>query len=154
MRKIRSLTAQSPALVLSALALVFAVGGGAGYAATAATGATAVTRIAFHPLHLVHRWQAGAPTIAQGEPAYGTNGNGIVYLSGWLSRSTPSNGRNGVFAVLPPGLRPSHQEDVTVTTVAGTTASVQIIPNGEMFVFGPNAPQFMSLDGLVFAVNG
>lgn len=151
MRSIKSIAAQSPAVAISLVALVFALGGGVGYAATSTA---QPARISFHILHLVHRWQPGAPTIANGRPAYGTSGNGIVYLSGWLSRPTPSNGANGGFAILPKGLRPSHQEDVTVTTVANTTATVQITPDGLMFVFGPDAPQFTSLDGVSFAVGG
>jgi len=151
MRNIRSVAAQSPAVVISLLALFFALGSGAGYAATAVAGPAKIT---FHALHLVHKWQAGAPTITDGEPAYGTSGNGIVYLSGWLSRSTPPTGASGTFAILPKGLRPTHQEDVTLTTVSDTTAVAQITPDGGIFVFGPNAPQFTSLDGLSFAING
>ena len=151
MRNVRSIASQSPAVVISLLALFFALGSGAGYAATTAAGPA---KISFHALHLVHKWQSGAPTIATGEPAYGTSGNGIVYLSGWLSRSTPSNGANGTFTFLPKALRPTHQEDVTLTTVGGTTAIAQITPDGGIYVFGKNAPQFTSLDGLSFAING
>jgi hypothetical protein len=151
MRNIRSIVAQSPAVAISLVALVFALGSGAGYAATSAI---QPGRISFHALRLVQKWQPGAPTIADGRPAYGTSGNGIVYLSGWLSRPTPPDGANGVFAILPKGLRPSHQEDVTVTTVANTTATVQITPDGQLFVVGPDAPQFTSLDGVSFAIGG
>jgi hypothetical protein len=154
MRKFRSLAAQSPALAISLVALIFAMGSGAGYAANAAGQAGQAGKISFHVLRLVHGWHPGAPTIRTGEPAYGTNGDGIVYVSGWLSRSTPPKGANGTFAILPKGLRPTHQLDVTVTTVANTTATVQITPDGQMFVFGTDAPQFTSLDGVSFAING
>lgn len=151
MSRTRSFIRQSPALAISLLALVFALGGGAGYAAT--TTVRPATTLTFRALPLAHHWQAGAHTIAQGEPAYAADGD-VVYLSGWLSRSKAPKGIQGVFAVLPPGLRPTHQEDITFTTFAGTTALVQITPDGEMFVTGPNAWQFMSLDGVTFTTNG
>jgi len=33
-------------------------------------------------------------------------------------------------------------------------ATVQILPDGQMFAFGPDAPQFTSLDGVSFAISG
>ena len=110
--------------------------------------------ILFHVLQLANGWRSGAPTIAAGAPAYGTSGNGIVYLSGSLSRSTPPTGKNGMFAILPKGLRPTHREDVVVTTIGGTTALVQIAPDGQMLISGLKAAQLTSLDGVCFAVYG
>jgi hypothetical protein len=110
--------------------------------------------ILFHVLQLANGWRSGAPTIATGAPAYGTSGNGIVYLSGSLSRSTPPTGKNGMFAILPKGLRPTHREDVVVTTIGGTTALVQIAPDGQMLISGLKAAQLTSLDGVCFAVYG
>ena len=150
MSRTRSFIRQSPALAISLLALVFALGGGAGYAATTTQPGTTLT---FHALPLAHHWQPSAHTIAQGEPAYAVDGD-VVYLGGELARSRAPKGIQGVFAVLPPGLRPAHQDDITVTTFAGTTAAVQITPDGQMLVFGPNAWQFMSLDGVSFTING
>jgi hypothetical protein len=157
MRTIRSFVAQSPAIAISLAALVFSLGGGAGYAATVATQSEKIT---FHRLHLIHQWHPNAMTRAGQTsglgfaPAVGISNEGIVYLSGSLSRSTPDTGANGVFAILPKGMRPAVQQDVTVTTVGGTTAVMQITPDGQLFVFGPNAPEFTSLDGVSFAING
>jgi len=41
-----------------------------------------------------------------------------------------------------------------VTSFAGTTGLVQVIPDREMFMFGSNAPRFMPLDGVFCSVNG
>ena len=126
---------------------------GPGPDAPAATGQPGP--VSFRVLQLANGWRPGASTIRTGEPAYGTSGNGIVCLSGSLSRSTPPTGSNGTFAILPKGLRPIHQQDVTVTTVGGTTAMVQITTDGQLAISGLNAARRpISLDGVCIAVDG
>jgi hypothetical protein len=152
MRRLRSLTAQSPAIAIALVALVFSLGSGAGYAAS--TVAAQPTRVTFRALHLRHGWESQFGTIRAGKPAFGVNGSGVVYLSGDLDLKGGHNtGAKGEFAVLPKSVRPSHQLDLTVTTVAGTTAVMQITPDGVMFIFGDNAAQFTSLDGISYPLD-
>lgn len=151
MRRLPSIARQSPAIVISLVALVFSLGSGVGYAASTASGNP--TKVTFRALHLIHGWRSGDGTIAGGKPAFGVNGTGVVYLSGDLARKGGNSGTNGEFAVLPKAVRPSHQLDLTVTTVSGTTTVMQITPDGIMFIFGNNAAQFTSLDGISYPLD-
>ena len=152
MRRLRSLAGQSPAIAISLVALIFSLGGGVGYAAS--TASNQPTTVTFHALHLMHGWKSQFGTIASGKPAFGVNGTGVVYLSGDIfQKSGHNNGATGEFAILPKSVRPSHQLDLTVTTVSGTTTVMQITPDGIMFIFGDNAAQFASLDGISYPLD-
>ena len=80
MNRLRSLMHQSPAIVISLIALTFSIGGGAGYAASAASTHPAVTKITWHHLSLRAGWHALAAGFHTGHPSY-TVSNRIVYLT-------------------------------------------------------------------------
>jgi len=142
--RIRSLVRQSPAVAISTLALVFSIGGGAGYAASSAHSSP---KIALHKLTLKNGWK---PQTANGvgAPAYGVSG-GVVYLTGGMHQ--PS-GANRKFAVLPAGARPKHELWIGVFSEATTSAFVEILPSGAMFIGGDDRQFFASLAGVSFPV--
>src|SRR5215813_9691179 len=101
MARIRSMVRQSPAIAIATLALVFSLGGGAGYAASSAHSAAA--KITFHKLTLKNGWK---PETANhvGVPAYGISG-GVVHLTGGMHQPSGSVRK---FATLPLAARPKH----------------------------------------------
>ena len=153
MRGLRALRAQSPAIVISLLALVFSLGGGA-YAATALSGrpvesgsllasrdlahgaghAQPQARVSFHALRLLNGWKASGLT---GSPRYAVRG-GIVYLAGGVFQ--PVAGID-TFARLPRGARPAHNLFFTVSVDEGqdTIGTLFISPAGKMVVYSFNA---------------
>jgi hypothetical protein len=137
MRSVRSVLVQSPAVAISLVALVFAMGSGAGYAATTAHSDTA--RIAFHVLGLHSHWQ--------GRLDYGVSG-GVVYLAGSAGNS---QGNHVSMTTLPPGARPTRQLDLTVNLGSLGVGVVQVTPDGQVVVFASgNDFTFVSLDGVEF----
>lgn len=141
MRSFRSMISQSPAIVISLAALVFAAGGGAGYASTAIT--TDTTTITMHALPLGHNWQ--------GKLRYGVN-DGVVYLAGNASKST---GPWTCMTTLPKGARPtSAQLDIPVDLGSDGISTVQVLSTGQVCAFlpPPGGPEFsfVSLDGISF----
>jgi hypothetical protein len=106
MKRIKALASQSPAIVISVIALTFSLGGGAGYAASTATG-QAATKITWHRLSLRGTWKPAAAGFHVGRPAY-TVSNGVVYLTGVAARANQALPLPAVIGVLPRGARPSH----------------------------------------------
>src|SRR5712692_3830750 len=123
MPRLRSFAGQSPAIIISVIALIFSLGGGAGYAATMLNGRQNAPRsiqgsrllnhgtgparlraasLTWHLLTLVNGWKPVARSLHFGRPAYAVSG-GIVYLRGAM-KSGPSL---PVFAHLPRGARPA-----------------------------------------------
>jgi hypothetical protein len=140
---------QSPAIVISLIALTFSLGSGAGYAASvagkpAATVKPAATKIAWHPLALINGWRAEGKASA-GNPAY-TVSNGVVYLTGVADRS---NVKLPVLAVLPKAARPSHNLWFSAFNVL-QTGSVEVESNGDVIVGGDEENVFASLAGVEF----
>jgi hypothetical protein len=166
MARFRSVLAQSPAIVIASVALVFSLGGGAGYAASALHGSQLAShgvaghhaarisagqaapkpvKITFHPLTLIHGWTLFAAT--DGHPSYAIS-NGVVYLSGGMRQ--PS-GTNTEFAFLPKAARPKHTLWIGVfSEAAGGTAFLEVTPSGALFIGGANASFFSSLAGVSF----
>ena len=158
MRRVRALVPQSPALVISMLALIFSLGGGA-YAATAMTRHSAAdpaagsARITLHPLHLLNGWKSAAAAYKSGAPSYGLS-NGVVYLSGGMYQ--PIQGK-AQFARLPARYRPATNLFITVSVAQGLTnfGTLFISPRGVMEVYAPagaNTPvsDFTALSGVSF----
>jgi hypothetical protein len=145
MKSLRSVAAQSPAIVISVLALILSVGGGAAYAATSASRAPAIV---WHKLALIHGWKSSQGQYDTGNPSYSIS-NGVVYLSGSLHTA----GTDTEFAVLPKGARPTHDLYITVYTVDDTTGTLYIGANGEMEAYSPtaaDAEDFTSLAAVSF----
>lgn len=140
MRSIRSMISQSPAIAISLAALVFAVGGGAGYAST--TISSGPTTVTMHSLPLGKNWH--------GTLRYGIN-DGVVYLDGNASKST---GSYTCMTTLPKAARPaSSQIDITVN-LGDAIGTIQVLHTGEVCPFGPPPGgaefSFVSLAGISF----
>lgn len=79
-----------------------------------------------HKLTLVNGWQA-AP--GQGAPAY-TVAGGMVHLSGDLKHT--GTGTSNVFASLPAGTWPAHNQYIEVFTQGGITGELVVGSNGKL----------------------
>jgi hypothetical protein len=157
MKSMRSFARQSPAIVISIMALTFSLGTGAGYAASRTT---ASTTLAWHRLTLINGWKSAAHYYASdgqnwGYPAYAIS-NGVVYLSGSIVKSTDTND----FAVLPKGARPAVSLSIPVAgapALVGTNddGAIYIDPDGAMFFGAQNSDSinFTSLSGVSFTPN-
>jgi hypothetical protein len=154
----RSLITQSPSIVISTLALMFSLGGGA-YAATQLTGRhptadkakapPACTSVKFHALKLVDGWKSGQSAYDSGNPSYGIC-NGVVYLAGSLVQPTAAS---DTFGTLPKGYRPAHNLWITVYTFGDSSGTLFIDKNGEMEAFSPtpaDAEDYTSLATVSF----
>jgi hypothetical protein len=128
----------SPSLAISTLALVFALGSGAGYAASTATDAG---RPVFHHLRLGKGWRGDL------EYAYA---NGIVYLDGLGNGNAR---KTGVMATLPISLIPKSQIEIPITFVGGGDGYIVVNSLGRIIPFGPKGAHYgyVSLDGVSFA---
>ncbi len=148
MRNLRSVLKQSPAIALSAAALVFAVGTGAGFAATSAHSApatkaahAAATTLSWHPLPLAKGWK--------GSLKYAVS-NGVVYLAG----NAGTSGKDSVMTTLPVGARPtSSQQDIPVATSSAVVGVIQLLNDGRIMPFDTtNDYSFVSLSGVSFGL--
>jgi hypothetical protein len=173
MGRIRSLFAQSPAIVISILAVALSLGGGA-YASThhggpasnyppvrvsnspVATQAATAAGVTWTSLPLINGWASENGTYGTGNPKVSLQG-GIVYLSGSLAQSTPGSSE---FAVLPSSFRPTHNMYITVYTNGDTTGTLFIGNNGVMEAYsgtscgsGNTAQCFTSLATVSFPIN-
>ena len=143
MKRMRGMLAHSPSLAISMLALVFALGSGAGYAASTAARAPGshVPVLAFHDLKLGKGW------LGDLKYAYA---NGIVYLDGL------GNGKarkTGVMATLPPSLAPKSQLDIPISFFDAGDGFIVVTNTGRVIPFGPKGAHYgyVSLDGVSFA---
>jgi hypothetical protein len=145
MRRLRSMAAQSPAIVISVLALLFSLGSGTGYAVALMNGnqiargsipasrlephsigspQLKATTITFHKLHLINGWESG-PVF--GAASYAISG-GVVYLAGAVAQPT---GNESLCARLPKAARPRHNLEVVVETYTGA-GDLHIGTNGNI----------------------
>jgi hypothetical protein len=162
MGRFRSLIAQSPAIVISLLAVVLSAGGGA-YASTHLSAANspaasqAAAGVSWTSLSLVNGWASENSAFQSGNPKVAQQ-NGIVYLSGSLAQ--PS-GSSDVFATLPSADRPAHNMWITVYTFSDTSGTLFIGHDGTMEAFSngscsatQNSAQcFTSLASVSYPVN-
>lgn len=149
MSRLRSITAQSPAIVISIVALVFALGSGAGYAATHA--ATAAAKLTLRSIPLRDGWVSAQSTYNTGNPSYAIE-NGIVYLSGSVLQASAGS---DVIGVLPKSARPKHYLYLSVYTLDGTAGTVQIRPNGQIYAYSTpssDATGYTSLASISYPV--
>jgi hypothetical protein len=148
MSRFRSIARQSPAIVISLLALTFSLGSGAGYAASVATSHPASpTKIIWHVLKLRNGWHTFSSAL--GAPSYAIR-NGVVYLAGGAARSGSGL---PVLAVLPAGARPKHFLELgAFSSAANTPAALFIASNGDITPSGANASYQTSLAGISFPV--
>ena len=149
MGRFRSTVRQSPAIIISLIALALSLGGGAGYAASVASTKAPVTKITWHALRLVNSWHGAGKAFHTGNPAY-TVSNGIVYLTGTADHAGTTLPTLGV---LPKGARPAHTLWFGVFNESASGGSfVEIAPNGDVFVGGSGGDEdyFTSLAGVEF----
>jgi hypothetical protein len=144
---------QSPAIIISLIALTFSLGGGIGYAASATTAKAPATKITWHALGLKGQWRNAAKAgFAVGGPAY-TVSNGIVYLTGAVDRANQSLSLPAEIAVLPKGARPTHNLWFgAFNEAASGGAFIEIASSGAVIVGGSGGDQnyFTSLAGIEF----
>jgi hypothetical protein len=172
MGRLRSLITQSPAIVISILAVAVSLGGGA-YASThhgsasnyppvrvstapAASHSVATAGVTWTSLSLTNGWASENGTFSTGNPKVAAQ-SGIVYLSGSLGQSTPAS---SVFAILPSSFRPAHNMYISVYTNGDTTGTLYIGHDGTMEAYsgtpcgsGNTAQCFTSLATISFPVN-
>jgi hypothetical protein len=149
MKRYRSIMTQSPAIIISVIALTFSLGGGAGYAASVATSRPASTKIHWHALSLRNGWHAAGNAFHVGNPAY-TVSNGVVYLTGVADHASTSL---PVLGVLPKGARPKHLLSLAAFNYAANgESSIEISPHGDVQVLGNGGDEnyFTSLAGISF----
>jgi hypothetical protein len=144
MPRLRFVLQQSPAIAISAAALVLAAGTGVGFAATSAQSAPAaqvVTTLNWHPLPLGKGWH--------GSLKYAVS-NGVVYLSGSAGKS----GQTSVMTTLPAGARPaSSQQDIPVATSDAVVGVIQLLNDGTIFPFDTTHDySFVSLSSVSFGL--
>jgi hypothetical protein len=161
MGRFRSLVAQSPAIVISILAVALSFGGGA-YASThasappAAGNSVATAGVTWTSLSLINGWASENGAYGTGNPKVAEQ-SGIVYLSGSLAQSTPGSSE---FAVLPSSFRPTHNMYITVYTNGDTQGTLYVGHDGTMEAYsatscasGNTAQCFTSLATVSFPIN-
>jgi len=151
MSRFRTIMNQSPAIIISVIALTFSLGSGAGYAASVVARGSA-PKISWHALHLRNSWQAAGSAFHTGNPAY-TVSNSIVYLTGVADRANQSSPIPSVIGVLPKSARPKHSLWFTAYNYASAGgSSIEVLPNGDVEVGGSGGDEnfFTSLAGIVF----
>jgi len=153
MRRIGSIVKQAPAIVISLLAIVLSLGGGAAYASThhhlvpgpsqgpvhtwkvagsqGAAHSTLASGVNWNSIVLQNGWTSSNAAFGTGNPKVALQGN-VVYLSGSLHQSS---GTNDIFGFLPSTFRPEHNLYMTVYTNGGTTGTVYIGKDGTMIAF-------------------
>lgn len=155
MSRFRSMLSQSPALVISVVALAFSLGGGAGYAATTASShPAAASKITWHSLSLRNGWASGASLFHTGSPKY-TVIDGVVYLTGVVYyRPAPDTTTPPfVVGVLPRAERPKHTLWFGAYSSSATgLAELEVAPSGDVEVIGGpnNEAYFTSLAGVTY----
>jgi len=154
MSRLRSLASQSPAIVISVVALAFSLGSGAGYAAsTTASHPAAAAKVTWHKLSLRNGWKSAPAAFHTGRPDYKVI-SGVVHLTGVavygpdVSSSSPAE----LLGVLPKAERPKHNLWFSVFNYAASgSADLEIATNGDVDVIGgPDAAYFTSLAGVSF----
>lgn len=105
--------------------------------------------IAPHKLTLKNGWTSSQSSYDTGDPCYAISG-GVVYLSG----SMHTNGSSQLATVLPKAARPAHQMYISVYTFDGSTGSLQILPTGQVEVFGADAGEYTSLANISYPATG
>jgi hypothetical protein len=141
MSRLRSLISQSPAIVISVIALAVSAAGGA-------TAATAVSqqpaaRVTWHNLKLLNGWQYGG--FGSFHASYYVDASHVIHLRGSARAGTSGL---AVFR-LPRSIRPSHALSLVIYTDGGP-ASMNIASNGNATTFGGNVLDFTSFDGVSF----
>ena len=102
-----------------------------------------------HKIALEHGWVSSQSSYDTGDPSYAVSG-GVVYLSG----SMHSTGTSPVATLLPKAARPAQQLYVPVYTFDGSTGWLQILPTGQLKVFGLDAAEYTSLAGISYPAVG
>ncbi|HWF79921.1 MAG TPA: hypothetical protein VN695_05000 [Streptosporangiaceae bacterium] len=103
-----------------------------------------------HKLTLENGWTSSQSVYGTGDPSYAVSG-GVVYLSGSLHTS----GTSQLATVLPKAARPAHRMVVAVYTFDDIDVGwVDIMPTGQVRVFGADAPIFTSLANISYPVVG
>jgi hypothetical protein len=171
MRRIRSVLTQTPATIISILAVILSLGGGAyasthvngpvqqpptSHAATSHATRSTASLVTWQTLSLKNGWTSSQSVYGTGNPKASLQ-NGIVYLSGSLNQPTPGS---FIFATLPKADRPTHNLYIPIYTNGDSYGSLYIGADGTMEAFSPTscgsgntAQCFTSLATVSFPVN-
>jgi hypothetical protein len=110
----------------------------------------AVNTLSTHSLTTVNGWTSADSTYSSGDPAYALDSVGYVHLSGSLK-----GGSSATEAfVLPVHNRPANEVYLNVYTLDGTLGTLDIEPNGDVYVYGSSVGGYTSLAGITFRANG
>jgi hypothetical protein len=142
MQRLRGMLVHSPSLAISVLALVFALGSGAGYAAsTAPAGSDGKAPVKFVSLKLLPGWR--------GHVEYAVD-RGIVYLDGLVHNT---NRNEPILTKLPRSVAPRGQLGIPVT-FGSSDGYVEVFSNGGMTLIVPKSDKtgIASLSGVSFVV--
>jgi hypothetical protein len=145
MSRFRSMLNQSPAIVISVVALAFSLGGGAGYAAsTTSSHPAAAAKTTWHALSLRNGWKSAASRFHTGGPAF-TVIDKVVYLTGVAYQPANSANPPAVVAVLPKAERPKHSLWFSIYDYAAAgNANLEIATNGDVEVIGGTDSAFFT----------
>jgi hypothetical protein len=152
MKRFRILAHQSPAIIISLIALTFSLGSGAGYAASVAAQRPSAAKIEWHYLSLKKPWAPMPKAWDTGRPAYAVSNN-VVYLTGAANRTNQSLPIPAIIGLLPRGARPAHiLWFESYNYAAGGESSIEVEPNGDVVVWGTGGDEnyFTSLAGVSF----
>ncbi|HEV2374430.1 MAG TPA: hypothetical protein VGS19_20000 [Streptosporangiaceae bacterium] len=130
---------------------------GPGGATTSAAGFTSLAGISFpstgtpwQPLNLENNWEPVYNNQCwNGDTSYYISGR-VVYLAGALAPDPYSPHGSGPVATLPLAARPAHTLYLTVNEELAPPASLEIKPDGTMYLFGGLKPTFTSLAGVSY----
>jgi hypothetical protein len=99
-----------------------------------------------HRVTLKDGWVSSQPSYGTGDPAYAVS-KGVVYLSGSMH-----GGTSPLAFVLPKAARPAHTMWISVYAFDGSTGSLQILPDGDVYASGTEASSYTSLANISFPV--
>jgi hypothetical protein len=143
--------------VLSGVALAIIPATAQGQAAAAPGPARAaaglLTAPVLIPVNTVN-WSASAG-FGSRPPAWYTDRSGIVHLQGAARQISSAGAGALVVGTLPAAARPSKFVFTIAHTFNGTSAGLELNPNGEVFVLPPSSPavtdlSFVSLEGVTY----
>jgi hypothetical protein len=148
MRSLRSVLKQSPAIAISAAALVFAAGTSVSFATTSANSApgtraesAAATILTWHPLPTAKGWH--------GRLRYAVN-DGVVYLSGLAWTHAPGW---PAMTSLPRGARPTSPSLQMPVAYSKGATKIILFNNGVIMpTFPDNGRIFVSLSGVSYGL--
>jgi hypothetical protein len=92
-------------------------------------------------------WTGIGPVSETRAVGYRKDAGGVVHLQGAVGRTS---GTNDVISQLPPGFRPAGKVYLLAFANGGTTAALEVDPDGALRYFGGGQETFISLEDVSF----